>query len=78
MLTEKKLNQLVHEFHNGGIKTNSTYGLSFAERHAVLKFLLNSEKNPQCYCIKCLQRVRTDNVSPLWYNSIINKKKGSK
>ena len=74
-LTETLYSTIVHEFHNGGVK--SSYGLNAYTRKALLRDLLSSKG---CNCINCLcdtdntaqQGVSLDNVSPIRYNSIHN------
>ena len=76
-LTEQLYSSIVHDFHNGGVK--SSYGLNAYTRKALLRDLLISKA---CYCINCLcdeghtaqQGVSLVNVSPLGYNSTITTK----
>jgi hypothetical protein len=48
-LTEELFSTIVHEYHNGGVK--SSYGLNAYTRKELLAFLIRST---QCNCIKCL------------------------
>ena len=74
-LTEELYSTIVHDFHNGGVK--SSYGLNAYTRKALLRDLLSSKA---CYCIECVceathtaqQGVSLDNVSPIRYNSNYN------
>ena len=74
-LTEQLYSTIVHDFHNGGVK--SSYGLNAYTRKALLRSLLSSKA---CECINCLcdtdntaqQGVSLDNVSPIRYNSYYN------
>ena len=53
-LTENLFSTIVHEYHNGGVK--SSYGLDTYTRKQLLMFLLDSKRNPQCFCINCLDK----------------------
>ena len=74
-LTETLYSTIVHDFHNGGVK--SSYGLDTYTRKALLRALLYSKG---CECINCLcdtdntaqQGVSLNNVSPIRYNSYYN------
>jgi len=48
-LTETLFSTIVHDFHNGGVK--SSYGLDTYTRKEVLSYLLRSKG---CQCINCL------------------------
>lgn len=48
-LNETLLSKIVHEYHNGGVK--SAYGLDTYTRKQLLKYLFASK---QCYCVNCL------------------------
>lgn len=48
-LNETLFSTIVHDFHNGGVK--SSYGLSAYDRKAMVKYLISS---PACYCINCV------------------------
>jgi len=48
-LTEELFSTIVHEYHNGGVK--SSYGLNAYTRKELLAFLIRST---QCNCINCL------------------------
>ena len=48
-LTEQLYSTIVHDFHNGGVK--SSYGLDTYTRKALLRDLLSSKG---CQCINCL------------------------
>ena len=48
-LTEELFSTIVHEYHNGGVK--SSYGLDTYTRKQVLSFLIRST---QCNCVECL------------------------
>ncbi len=50
-LTEELFSTIVHDFHNGGVK--SSYGLNAYTRKQILKYLLSSKA---CYCINCLDK----------------------
>jgi hypothetical protein len=50
-LTETLFSTIVHEYHNGGVK--SSYNLDAYTRRALLKFLFSSA-NDKCYCVRCL------------------------
>ena len=50
-LTETLFSTIVHDFHNGGVK--SSYGLDAYTRKQLLKFLLSSKN---CNCINCLDK----------------------
>ena len=51
-LTETLYSTIVHDFHNGGVK--SSYGLNAYTRKAILRDLLSSKA---CYCIECVCEV---------------------
>jgi hypothetical protein len=51
-LNETLLSTIVHEYHNGGVK--SSHGLSAYDRKAMVKYLISS---PACYCINCVCEV---------------------
>lgn len=53
-LTENLFSTIVHEYHNGGVK--SSYGLDTYTRKQLLMFLFDSKRNPQCFCINCLDK----------------------
>ena len=48
-LTETLFSTIVHEYHNGGVK--SSYGLDTYTRKELLKYLFSSKG---CNCINCL------------------------
>ena len=48
-LTETLYSTIVHDFHNGGVK--SSYGLDTYTREALLRALLSSKG---CECINCI------------------------
>jgi hypothetical protein len=48
-LTEELFSTIVHEYHNGGVK--SSYGLNAYTRKELLAFLIRSTK---CNCVECL------------------------
>jgi hypothetical protein len=48
-LTEQLFSTIVHDFHNGGVK--SSYGLDAYTRKEILTYLLRSKG---CECIECL------------------------
>jgi len=48
-LTETLFSTIVHDFHNGGVK--SSYGLDTYTRKEVLAYLLRSKG---CECINCI------------------------
>jgi len=48
-LNENLLSKIVHEYHNGGVK--SSYGLDSYTRKELLKYLFASKS---CYCINCI------------------------
>jgi hypothetical protein len=48
-LTETLFSTIVHEYHNGGVK--SSYGLDTYTRKELLKYLIRST---QCNCIECI------------------------
>jgi hypothetical protein len=48
-LTEQLFSTIVHDFHNGGVK--SSYGLDTYTRKEVLAYLIRSKG---CECINCL------------------------
>jgi hypothetical protein len=48
-LTEELFSTIVHDFHNGGVK--SSYGLNAYTRKQLLMYLLRSKG---CECIKCI------------------------
>ncbi len=48
-LTEQLFSTIVHDFHNGGVK--SSYGLDTYTRKEVLAYLIRST---QCNCVECL------------------------
>jgi hypothetical protein len=50
-LTETLFSTIVHEYHNGGVK--SSYGLDSYTRKELLKFLFSSKS---CNCINCLDK----------------------
>jgi hypothetical protein len=50
-LTENLYSTIVHDFHNGGVK--SSYGLDTYTRKALLRALLSSKG---CQCINCLDK----------------------
>ena len=50
-LTETLFSTIVHDFHNGGVK--SSYGLDTYTRKEVLTYLLRSKA---CYCIECISK----------------------
>jgi hypothetical protein len=50
-LTETLFSTIVHDFHNGGVK--SSYGLDTYTRKEVLRYLLSSK---ECYCINCISK----------------------
>jgi hypothetical protein len=50
-LTETLYSTIVHDFHNGGVK--SSYGLNAYTRKALLRDLLSSKA---CYCINCISK----------------------
>ena len=43
-------NKIIHDFNNGGV--TSTYGLNFAQRKVLIKYLLTQA--PKCACVNCL------------------------
>ena len=49
VLTEQLFSTIVHDFHNGGVK--SSYGLDTYTRKEVLTYLIRSKG---CECINCL------------------------
>jgi len=51
-LNETLFSTIVHEYHNGGVK--SSYGLDTYTRKELLKFLFSSKA---CYCIECVCEV---------------------
>jgi len=51
-LNETLFSTIVHEYHNGGVK--SSYGLDAYTRKELIRFLFDSKRNPQCFCIECL------------------------
>ena len=54
ILTEELYSTIVHDFHNGGVK--SSYGLNAYTRKALLRDLLSSKA---CYCINCIDKENT-------------------
>lgn len=50
-LNETLFSTIVHEYHNGGVK--SSYGLDAYTRKELLKFLFSSKA---CYCINCIDK----------------------
>ena len=50
-LNETLFSTIVHEYHNGGVK--SSYGLDAYTRKELLKFLFSSKS---CNCINCLDK----------------------
>ena len=50
-LTETLYSTIVHDFHNGGVK--SSYGLDTYTRKVLLRNLLSSKA---CYCINCISK----------------------
>ena len=59
-LTETLFSTIVHDFHNGGVK--SSYGLDTYTRKEVLTYLIRSKG---CECINCIQLLH---VTPMLYN----------
>jgi hypothetical protein len=53
-LNETLFSTIVHEYHNGGVK--SSYGLDMYTRKELIKFLFDPKRNPQCYCIECISK----------------------
>jgi hypothetical protein len=51
-LTETLFSTIVHDFHNGGVK--SSYGLNAYTRKQLLTYLIRSKG---CECINCLDKV---------------------
>jgi hypothetical protein len=51
-LTEELFSTIVHDYHNGGVK--SSYGLNAYTRKEVLRYLISSKA---CYCIECVCEV---------------------
>ena len=51
-LTEQLFSTIVHDFHNGGVK--SSYGLNAYTRKEILTYLLRSKG---CECINCIQLI---------------------
>ena len=49
ILTEQLFSTIVHDFHNGGVK--SSYGLDTYTRKEVLRYLIRSKG---CECIVCI------------------------
>lgn len=50
-LNETLFSTIVHDYHNGGVK--SSYGLDTYTRKALLKYLFSSKN---CNCINCLDK----------------------
>ena len=50
-LNETLFSTIVHDYHNGGVK--SSYGLDAYTRKELLKFLFSSKN---CNCINCLDK----------------------
>ena len=48
-LTEQLFSTIVHDYHNGGVK--SSYGLDNYTRKEILAYLIRSKS---CECINCL------------------------
>ena len=60
ILTETLFSTIVHDYHNGGVK--SSYGLDTYTRKEVLTYLIRSKG---CECINCIQLLH---VTPMLYN----------
>jgi hypothetical protein len=54
-LTEQLFSTIVHDFHNGGVK--SSYGLDTYTRKEILTYLIRSKG---CECIECLWGISHD------------------
>ena len=48
-LTESLFSTIVHDFHNGGVK--SSYGLDTYTRKEIFRYLIRSKG---CQCVNCL------------------------